>query len=366
MSAGEGIELRQHPEETEVPLHPHWRRIFNKYDLNNDGRISLTELKNIIRSASYERDIPDVAVKEILRKADQDQNGYLEWDEFVRLVHMKEYRSLFAAVLGKYIRATVVPRHRLYEVDVVDGTGEYEEQYSCWPPAVAMIFISIVEVITFLWDVIAVGTMAANGPAATALMYNPHKRYEAWRYITYMFVHVGAFHLVVNLLVQILLGIPLEMVHRGWRVLIVYFAGVVAGSLGTSISDPNVYLAGASGGVYAIITAHVATIIMNWSEMKLAILQALVFFILAASDIGSAIYNRYVLKEATQIGYAAHIAGAIAGLLVGVNILRNLQVKPWEKVLRWTCFVLYFILMIGAIIWNAAFPDYFPVSYYRN
>ncbi|XP_049840019.1 uncharacterized protein LOC126284839 isoform X3 [Schistocerca gregaria] len=249
MSAGEGIELRQHPEETEVPLHPHWRRIFNKYDLNNDGRISLIELKNIIRSASYERDIPDVAVREILRKADQDQNGYLEWDEFVQLVHMKEYRSLFAAVLGKYIRATVVPRHRLYEVDVVDGTGEYEEQYSCWPPAVAMIFISIIE---------------------------------------------------------------------------------------------------------------------NWSEMKLAILQALIFFILAASDIGSAIYNRYVLKEATQIGYAAHIAGALAGLLVGVNVLRNLQVKPWEKVLRWTCFVLYFILMIGAIIWNAAFPDYFPVSYYRN
>lgn len=69
-------------------------------------------------------------------------------------------------------------------------------------------------------------------------------------------------HLVVNIMVQVLLGIPLEMVHRWWRVLIVYLAGVIAGSLATSLSDPTVFLAGASGGVYALITAHVATIIM--------------------------------------------------------------------------------------------------------
>lgn len=66
----------------------------------------------------------------------------------------------------------------------------------------------------------------------------------------------------MNLLVQILLGIPLEMVHKWWRVLIVYFAGVLAGSLGTSILDPTVKLAGASGGVYSLVTAHVASIIM--------------------------------------------------------------------------------------------------------
>lgn len=68
--------------------------------------------------------------------------------------------------------------------------------------------------------------------------------------------------MTVNLIVQLLLGIPLEMVHRGWRVLLIYLSGVLAGSLATSITDPSVYLAGASGGVYALITAHVATIII--------------------------------------------------------------------------------------------------------
>ena len=46
------------------------------------------------------------------------------------------------------------------------------------------------------------------------------------------------------------------------RVMVVYMSGVLAGSLGTSLSDPNTFIAGASGGVYALIAAHLVTI---WS-----------------------------------------------------------------------------------------------------
>lgn len=69
-------------------------------------------------------------------------------------------------------------------------------------------------------------------------------------------------HLFMNLLVQIFLGTALELVHCWWRVALIYLAGVFAGSMGTSVADPRIYLAGASGGVYALITAHIATIII--------------------------------------------------------------------------------------------------------
>jgi Rhomboid family. len=42
-----------------------------------------------------------------------------------------------------------------------------------------------------------------------------------------------------------MLGVPLEMVHRWWRVSLVYLTGVLAGSLAVSITDPGTYLAGA-------------------------------------------------------------------------------------------------------------------------
>lgn len=44
--------------------------------------------------------------------------------------------------------------------------------------------------------------------------------------------------------------------------MIVYFCGVIGGSLAHSVTDYNVSLVGASGGCYAIIGAHVASVIV--------------------------------------------------------------------------------------------------------
>ena len=69
-------------------------------------------------------------------------------------------------------------------------------------------------------------------------------------------------------IVQIFLGIPLEIVHGPLRLSGIYVAGAVSGSLLTSMTDSGTYLAGASGGVYALLLAHLPTIIMNCREMK--------------------------------------------------------------------------------------------------
>ena len=60
----------------------------------------------------------------------------------------------------------------------------------------------------------------------------------------------------------------LEIVHGPWRIGAIYFSGVLTGALVTSVSDPGVFLAGASGGVYALMIAHLPTVILNWREMK--------------------------------------------------------------------------------------------------
>jgi len=346
--------------QTEIALYPRWQLIFNKYDEDGDGRISLAELRRAIRSDAYTKDIPEHTVRRILKRADEDASGYIEYPEFLKMIRDKEIQGTMGRALNRYVKTAVVQPK--LTADQVDMAGDYEREYSCYPPTVCMILISILEVIAFLWDVIAEGESSVTGPAATLFIYNPFRRYEAWRFLTYMFVHVGWYHLVINVVVQIMLGIPLEMVHGWWRVLLVYLAGVIAGSLGTSVSDPTVYLAGASGGVYAIITAHLASIFMNWSEMQFPLLNLAVFLILAVVDVGAAVYTRYVLHVHNKIGYAAHLAGAIAGLLVGINILRNLEVKAWERKVWWASIILYILLMLAAIIWNAAFPSYFLPS----
>ena len=41
----------------------------------------------------------------------------------------------------------------------------------------------------------------------------------------------------MNVLIQLLLGIPLELVHKGWRIMLVYTLGALMGSLAQSVAD---------------------------------------------------------------------------------------------------------------------------------
>lgn len=78
---------------------------------------------------------------------------------------------------------------------------------------------------------------------------------------------------------QLLVGLPLEMVHGSARIACVYLAGVLAGSLGTSVFDPEVYLVGASGGVYALLAAHLANVMLNYNNMQYGIIRLAAIFI---------------------------------------------------------------------------------------
>ena len=88
-----------------------------------------------------------------------------------------------------------------------------------------------------------------------------------------------------NLLVQLLVGLPLEMVHGSLRIGCVYMAGVLAGSLGTSVFDPDVYLVGASGGVYALLAAHLANVLLNYNNMEFGLVRLLGVFLIGKRGI---------------------------------------------------------------------------------
>lgn len=52
---------------------------------------------------------------------------------------------------------------------------------------------------------------------------------------------------------------------------------------GTSVFDPEVYLVGASGGVYALLAAHLANVMLNYNNMQYGILRIAAIFIFGKS-----------------------------------------------------------------------------------
>lgn len=57
-------------------------------------------------------------------------------------------KSLTTNLLNNYIRYTIVPREppRLRTSGVDHTDGDYEDEYSCNPPALCMVIVSLIEV----------------------------------------------------------------------------------------------------------------------------------------------------------------------------------------------------------------------------
>lgn len=93
--------------------------------------------------------------------------------------------------------------------------------------------------------------------------------------------------------------------------------------------------------------------------MEFAIVQLFVFLIFCATDLGMSVY-RHITEVHDQVGYVAHLSGAVAGLLVGIGVLRNLKVRRWERILWWCAVTLYLILMLTGIGIHLFYGEHFP------
>ena len=69
----------------------------------------------------------------------------------------------------------------------------YDEYYGCCPPPLFIPLISLVEIAVFIWYCVEMKECSVNRPVIvySPLMYDPNRRYEAWRYISYMLLHAG-------------------------------------------------------------------------------------------------------------------------------------------------------------------------------
>ncbi|XP_045213221.2 rhomboid-related protein 3-like isoform X1 [Mercenaria mercenaria] len=357
-----------------------WRIIFDKYDEIQCGEITVWALKQLLQDPEF-REMADPHVLHVLQmKCTCNRYTYVTYQEFVNIMSNRRTSSFRLAVENEG-RVPLVPidhyqypynpeqqpvPNTLFKVMVKRVAREYltddldrqyyADNYTCCPPPLFVPIITFVEVGCFLYHSLDSGRVTVNGPlpVTSVFIYRPDRRIEIWRFVLYMFIHAGWVHLFFNMLIQIIVGVPLEMVHGSCRIAVVYFAGVLAGSLGTSIFDMNAVLVGASGGVYALLAGHLANVVLNYTNMELGILKLAAIFMIASADVGFAVWDRYTRKStgAPPVGYTAHIMGALAGLTIGLVVLKNFEQKLHEHYLWWIALAAYLGYIVFAIFWN--------------
>ncbi|XP_006533391.1 rhomboid-related protein 3 isoform X3 [Mus musculus] len=215
------------------------------FDPGSTGYISTGKFRSLLESHSSKLDPHKKEV--LLALADSHADGQICYQDFVNLMSNKRSNSFRQAILqgnrrlsskalleekGLSLSQRLI-RHVAYETlpREIDRKWYYDS-YTCCPPPWFMITITLLEVALFLYNGVLLDqfVLQVTHPRylKNSLVYHPQLRAQAWRYVTYIFMHAGVEQLGLNVALQLLVGVPLEMVHGATRIGLVYVAGVVA------------------------------------------------------------------------------------------------------------------------------------------
>lgn len=156
-------------------------------------------------------------------------------------------------------------------------------------------------------------------PALTNfLAFNPQRPLSApWTYITYMFVHAGLWHLVMNMLLLFWWGTRLEE-RMGGRVFILFYlycglGGPLLSVLVAGLGVPVAPFVGASAAVMGVGVAYT----MYWPDAKMMIfplpfpiLTRYIIVAFIALDLLAAVSG-----TSSMVAHWAHLGGALVGFL---------------------------------------------------
>ncbi|XP_076254016.1 rhomboid-related protein 3-like [Rhynchophorus ferrugineus] len=320
----------------------YYHSVMTKFDLDQDGTLQKNELTNMLECHV---DVPEEVVNCIFDRADENGDNQLNFSEFWKMIKDSKLSKLFGHYKFCYLNY-VVPRK------YVTYLQKYDRAYSCCPPPFVFALITVIQLVFFIVVKVEKNSDQSRPHIDEILQFHPTNRTQIWRYATYMFIHEGWPHLTYNIVVQLLFGITLELVHGWWRPLILYNLGVITSSLLVYVADQCTALSGASGGVYSLMTAHIGTIIMNYSDMEHACLHFIAIAILIIYDVlTSTLLSTKELTNETSL--VAHLGGAIAGFLIGIWVLRNVDVTDKEKIIWWVALALTTVLLTILIVLNA-------------
>jgi rhomboid protease GluP len=132
---------------------------------------------------------------------------------------------------------------------------------------------------------------------------------EWWRLFTYMFLHSGIFHLLMNIYALLYIGMFLEPLFGRFRLLSAYLlTGICAGLL-SIIMHPYSVGVGASGAIFGLYGVFLAMLTTSHIEkaMRNTLLRSILFFVVLNLMNGLS----------GNIDNAAHIGGLLSGMIIG-------------------------------------------------
>ena len=221
--------------------------------------------------------------------------------------------------------------------DDINGTNErknakMEKIFSTKKPIVTFGIILIC-IIMFILSGGGYNTykLVAYGANFSALVRNG----EVYRLVSYMFLHAGILHIVLNMYSLFIVGPRVEDFFGKWKYLLIYlFSGICGGLLSIGLT-PNTVSVGASGAIFGLFGA---LIYFGYSY------RGYIGAIVKSQVLPVVIYNLLMGLFIPGIDMWGHVGGLIGGILTA-NMLGTIENKKYN-VSNIILFVIYFAFLI--------------------
>ncbi len=166
-----------------------------------------------------------------------------------------------------------------------------------------------------------------------------------WRLLTCVFIHGGLLHIAFNMWCLWDLGRLAESVYGHWTFAAVYLITGLAASLASLIWNPVVLSVGASGAIFGIAGALIASFYLGEFSLPRAAmtgtLRSVVVFV------G---YNLFFGAVIARTDNAAHIGGLLMGLLLGA-LIAKVAPRHDDFLRRIAVLLVGALLVVGGVMW---------------
>lgn len=159
--------------------------------------------------------------------------------------------------------------------------------------------------------------------------------YQFWRLFTYMFLHGSWIHILFNSLGQFMFCLGCEKSWGYVRYIAIYFLSGILGGLVSAMKSANQISVGASAGIFGIMGAYAALILLFWSQLQgMAKIQLTTFLIMLPIMF-------ICVSFLPHVDWAGHLGGVLGG--IGLTFLIFCD-KAEEKNRKW--FILAGVIII--------------------
>jgi membrane associated rhomboid family serine protease/Tfp pilus assembly protein PilF len=138
-----------------------------------------------------------------------------------------------------------------------------------------------------------------------------------WRLLTYMFLHGGLMHIAFNMWCLWDLGALAESLYGRWTFASVYVLSGIGAGLASVGWNPSVLSVGASGAIFGLAGALIASFYLGEFSLPRAALSGTLRSLLVFAG-----FNLFFGSVVQGIDNAAHIGGLVTGLILGAAIAR--------------------------------------------